>query len=145
MPKIRSLEADVIAAQTPTDGAAIPALVRIVATALLAGWPSVLTIATASAASIIEVEDSVELQATFCAADPAVEHILVLPASLFVDSDELLCPAGPYKLYRIIEHDDQDDFEYYVDPPFGAKGRLACDGKAGRGMKVVAVNCRPVG
>ena len=94
--------------------------------------------------SILRVASATELQQTFCAADPTVEHILVLPASLFVDSEELVCPVGPYKLYRIIEHDDPDDFEYYLDPPFGTAGRLGCDGKAGRSMTVIAVNCRPL-
>ncbi len=69
---------------------------------------------------------------------------MVLPATLFVDSQELICDSGPYKLYRIIEHDDPDDFEYYLDPPFGAEFRLGCDGKAGRSMKTIAVNCRPL-
>ena len=72
------------------------------------------------------------------------EHVLVLPAALFVDSEELICPSGPYKLYRILEHNDPDDFEYYLDPPFGTTIRLGCDGKAGRNMKTVAVNCRPL-
>lgn len=94
--------------------------------------------------SILRVASATELQQTFCAADPTVEHILVLPASLFVDSEELVCPVGPYKLYRIIEHDDPDDFEYYLDPPFGTAGRLGCDGKAGRSMTIIAVNCRPI-
>jgi hypothetical protein len=67
---------------------------------------------------------------------------MVLPASMFVDSDELICPSGPNKLYRILEHNDPDDFEYYVDPPFGDTSRLACDGKAGRLMTTIAVNCR---
>jgi hypothetical protein len=67
---------------------------------------------------------------------------MVLPASMFVDSEEFVCPTGPYKLYRIIEHNDPDDFEYNVDPPFGDHTGLACDGKAGRSMQIVAVNCR---
>lgn len=98
----------------------------------------------ASATSIIEVGSREELQAKFCAADMRADHILILPAGLFVDSAQLICPAGPYKLYRIVEHSDPDDFLYFVDPPFGATGRLACDGKAGRAMRVIAVNCRPV-
>jgi len=98
----------------------------------------------APAASIIEVDTPAALQQAFCAADAGTEHIVVLPAALFVDAAELVCPAGPYKLYRIRESKDPDDFEYYIDPPFGAKGRLACDGKAGGSMRVVAVNCKPV-
>jgi hypothetical protein len=93
--------------------------------------------------SIIVVTDQRELDDKFCKADVTAEHIVVLPAALFVDSEELICPNGPYKLYRILEHNDPDDFEYYVDPPFGAEARLGCDGKAGRRMKTVAVNCRP--
>ncbi len=98
----------------------------------------------ASGALIIQATDHKELNEKFCAASPEVEHILVLPASLFVDSQEVICDSGPYKLYRIIEHDDPDDFEYYLDPPFGAESRLGCDGKAGRSMKTIAVNCRPL-
>jgi hypothetical protein len=30
----------------------------------------------------------------------------------------------------------------YLDPPFGTTSRLGCDGKAGRHMNAVAVNCR---
>ena len=100
-------------------------------------------VAQAEQASIIEVSTPAELQDKFCAADATSEHVLVLPTSMFVDSEELICPVGPYKLYRILEHNDPDDFEYYLDPPFGTTGRLGCDGKGGRTMKFVAVNCRP--
>lgn len=95
--------------------------------------------------SIIEAKDHTDLSKKFCAANPKVEHILVLPASLFVDSEQVICPNGPYKLYRIIEHDDTDDYEYFLDPPSYSKEiRLGCDGKAGRTMKTIAVNCRPL-
>lgn len=117
--------------------------VLMAATLLLPGAMSPARAAEAEV-SILRVATATELQQTFCAADPTVEHILVLPAALFVDSEELVCPVGPYKLYRIIEHDDPDDFEYYLDPPFGTAGRLGCDGKAGRSMTVIAVNCRPL-
>lgn len=93
--------------------------------------------------SVIEVADLKQLTEKFCAASPNEEHIVVLPASMFVDSEELVCESGPYKLYRIVEHDDPDDFEYFLDPPFGTKNRLGCDGRAGRTMKIIAVNCRP--
>jgi hypothetical protein len=94
--------------------------------------------------SIIIVADRNELTDKFCKADVTAEHVVVLPAALFVDSEELICANGPYKLYRILEHNDPDDFEYYLDPPFGTNSRLGCDGKAGRHMKTVAVNCRPL-
>ncbi len=94
---------------------------------------------------IIQAKDHAELSKKFCAANPNVEHIFVLPASLFVDSEQVICDSGPYKLYRIIEHDDTDDYEYFLDPPsYGKNNRLGCDGKAGRGMQTVAVNCRPL-
>ena len=93
---------------------------------------------------IIQAKDHAELQEKWCAANPNVEHIFVLPASLFVDSQQLICDGGPYKLYRLIEHDDPDDFEYFLDPPFANKTRLGCDGKAGRTMQTIAVNCRPL-
>ena len=95
-------------------------------------------------ALIIQVKDSAELKEKWCAANPNVEHIFVLPASLFVDSEQLICDGGPYKLYRLIENDDPDDYEYFLDPPFGNKTRLGCDGKAGRTMQTVAINCRPL-
>lgn len=95
---------------------------------------------------IIEAKDHAELTRKFCAANPKVEHVVVLPAALFVDSEQVICPNGPYKLYRIVEHDDTDDFEYFLDPPSYSKEiRLGCDGKAGRTMKTIAVNCRPLG
>jgi hypothetical protein len=97
----------------------------------------------AGGVSIVEAYTPADLKAKFCAADPTREHVFVLPTAMFVDSEELVCPVGPYKLYRILEHNDPDDFEYYLDPPFGATGRLGCDGKGGRTMKFVAVNCRP--
>ncbi len=93
--------------------------------------------------SIVVVSSPAELQERFCAADATQEHVFVLPATMFVDSEEMICPVGPYKLYRILEHNDPDDFEYYLDPPFGTTGRLGCDGKGGRSMTWVAVNCRP--
>ena len=93
---------------------------------------------------IIQAKDHAELQEKWCAANPNVEHIFVLPASLFVDSEQLVCDSGPYKLYRLVEHDDPDDYEYFLDPPFGNKTRLGCDGKAGRTMQTIAVNCRPL-
>lgn len=95
--------------------------------------------------SIIQASNHAELNEKWCAANPNIEHIFVLPASLFVDSEQLICDSGPYKLYRIIEHDDTDDFEYFLDPPvYGKENRLGCDGKAGRSMQTIAVNCRPL-
>ena len=93
---------------------------------------------------IIQAKDHAELKEKWCAANPNVEHIFVLPASLFVDSEQLICDGGPYKLYRLIENDDPDDFEYFLDPPFANKTRLGCDGKAGRTMQTIAINCRPL-
>lgn len=116
--------------------------------ALLAGaTPVIAELGPASPdALIIEVKDRAELSEKFCTANPKIEHIVVLPASLFVDSEQLICPSGPYKLYRIVEHDDTDDFEYFLDPPSYSKEiRLGCDGKAGKTMQTVAVNCRPLG
>jgi hypothetical protein len=96
-------------------------------------------------AFIIEAKDHADLTKKFCAANPDMEHVLVLPASLFVDSEQVICESGPYKLYRIIEADDTDDFEYFLDPPiYGQNNRLGCDGKAGKSMKTIAVNCRPL-
>jgi hypothetical protein len=96
-------------------------------------------------AFLIEVKDHTDLTTKLCAANPKVEHVIVLPASLFVDSQQVICSNGPYKLYRIVEHDDTDDFEYFLDPPSYSKEiRLGCDGKAGRTMKTIAVNCRPL-
>ena len=95
-------------------------------------------------ALIIEARDNAELARKWCAANPQLEHVLVLPAALFVDSEQLICDGNPYKLYRLIEHDDPDDFEYFLDPPFTNTVRLGCDGKAGRTMKTVALNCRPL-
>jgi len=97
-------------------------------------------------AFIIEAKDHAELSKKFCAANPKVDHVVVLPAALFVDSEQVICANGPYKLYRLVEHDDTDDFEYFLDPPsYSKETRLGCDGKAGRTMKTIAVNCRPLG
>ena len=94
---------------------------------------------------IIQVRDRAELIEKFCAADSNLETIVVLPASLFVDAEQMLCESGPYKLYRIVEATDTDDFEYFLDPPiYGKHNRLGCDGKAGRTQKIVAINCRPL-
>src|SRR5262245_30446472 len=71
----------------------------------------------AAEAFIMEAKEHADLTAKFCAANPDMDHVLVLPASLFVDSEQVICDSGPYKLYRIIEHDDTDDFEYFLDPP----------------------------
>ena len=97
-----------------------------------AAWPDV-----------IQAKDHDELNQKWCAAKRDVDHIFVLPASLFVDSRELVCKSGTYKLYRVVSVDDPDDYEYYLDPPFGKENRLGCDGKAGLKTKVVAINCRP--
>lgn len=94
---------------------------------------------------VIQVKDRAELIAKFCAADSNLETIVVLPASLFVDAEQMLCESGPYKLYRIIEATDTDDFEYFLDPPiYGQANRLGCDGKAGKTQQIVAINCRPL-
>lgn len=94
---------------------------------------------------VIQVKDRAELIEKFCAADSNLETIVVLPASLFVDAEQMLCESGPYKLYRIIEATDTDDFEYFLDPPiYGKANRLGCDGKAGKTQKIVAINCRPL-
>lgn len=99
----------------------------------------------ASQIPIIQAKDHAELTEKFCAADSNIETILVLPASIFVDAEQVICDSGPYKLYRIIEHDDTDDFEYFMDPPiYGKANRLGCDGKAGKTMQTIAVNCRPL-
>ena len=47
-----------------------------------------------SGASIIEVKDHDALNKAWCAADPTIEHIIVLPASLFVDSEQMSATAG---------------------------------------------------
>lgn len=94
---------------------------------------------------VIQVKDRTELVEKFCAADSNIETIVVLPAALFVDAEQMLCDSGPYKLYRIIEATDTDDFEYFLDPPIYDKAnRLGCDGKAGKTQKIVAINCRPL-
>ena len=94
---------------------------------------------------VIQAKDRAELVDKFCAADSNFETIVVLPAALFVDAEQMLCESGPYKLYRIIEATDTDDFEYFLDPPiYGKANRLGCDGKAGKTQKIVAINCRPL-
>lgn len=123
-------------------------LIVVLAAAVLAvAGPAVEDAArAASDAFIIEVKDHAELTEKFCAANPKVEHVVVLPAALFVDSEQVICANGPYKLYRLVEHDDTDDFEYFLDPPsYSKETRLGCDGKAGKTMKTIAVNCRPLG
>ncbi|MDJ0513998.1 MAG: hypothetical protein QNJ62_11210 [Methyloceanibacter sp.] len=93
---------------------------------------------------VIQATDFTDLSQKFCSASRDRDHVLVLPASLFVDAREIECEGtGTYKLYRVVPPDDEDDFEYYIDPPFGKVNRLGCDGKAGRGAAVIAVNCRP--
>jgi hypothetical protein len=85
-----------------------------------------------------------QLQQKLCSASRDGIHVFVLPASLFVNSRELVCDdAGVYRLYRVVGPDDRDEFEYYIDPPTGHASRLGCDGKAGKTMHVIAVNCRP--
>lgn len=114
---------------------------------------AILAIATAAAAEspdqgawpdIVQARNFNELSQKWCAANRDVIHVFVLPASLFVNSRELVCKdTGIYKLYRVVRPDASGDFEYYIDPPFGKESRLGCDGKAGLKMEVVAVNCRP--
>lgn len=101
--------------------------------------------AAAQPVPIIEGSSHAELQKKFCAANPNIEHVLIGPATLFVDSQQIICDNGPYKLYRIVNAQDTDDFDYFLDPPVYAHGkRLGCDGKAGRSMRTVALNCRPL-
>lgn len=108
---------------------------EVLASAPQSSWPPI----------VIQVKDRAELVDKFCAADSNLETIVVLPASLFVDAEQMLCESGPYKLYRIIEATDTDDFEYFLDPPiYGKANRLGCDGKAGKTQKIVAINCRPL-
>lgn len=95
-------------------------------------------------AAIIQAKDPAELAQKFCVADRNAELVVVLPASMFVDSQELNCDNGIYKLYRIAKADDPDDFVYFLDPPLHSKTiALGCDGKAGKSMRTVAMNCRP--
>jgi hypothetical protein len=125
-------------------------VISVAIAALLAGAGAAISqsapasVAEGPDALIIQANTSAELKEKWCAANPNVEHIFVLPASLFVDSEQLICDGGPYKLYRLIENDDPDDYEYFLDPPYANKTRLGCDGKAGRTMKTIAVNCRPL-
>jgi hypothetical protein len=116
------------------------AVVMAIAAMISAGPASSQSTPTRDDTPIVQVKDHDELTKKFCAADANVEHIFVLPASLFVDSEQVICDSGPYKLYRIIEQDDTDDFEYFLDPPvYGKANRLGCDGKAGRTMQTIAV------
>jgi hypothetical protein len=117
-----------------------------VAAVLACAWPAFSDpVAETLGVPILQAKDHAELTEKFCAADSNVETILVLPASLFVDAEQVVCESGPYKLYRIIEHDDTDDFEYFLDPPiYGKANRLGCDGKAGKTMQTIAINCRPL-
>ncbi|MCC8429845.1 hypothetical protein LJ725_12770 [Reyranella aquatilis] len=101
--------------------------------------------ALAQPVPIIEGGSHAELQKKFCAANPNIEHVLIAPATMFVDSHQIICDNGPYKLYRVVNAQDTDDFDYFLDPPFYAHGkRLGCDGKAGRSVRTVALNCRPL-
>ncbi len=120
------------------------AIAVVLASARPAFSQSPVSVSESPDALIIQAKDYAELKEKWCGANPNVEHIFVLPASLFVDSEQLICDGGPYKLYRLIEHDDPDDYEYFLDPPFANKTRLGCDGKAGRTMQTVALNCRPL-
>jgi hypothetical protein len=124
----------------------VPVAVAAVLVGTAPGFTAVPTSVPESPDSLIlQAKDHAELTQKFCAANPNMEHIFVLPASLFVDSEQVICESGPYKLYRIIEHDDTDDYEYFLDPPiYGKTNRLGCDGKAGKTMQTIAVNCRPL-
>lgn len=95
-------------------------------------------------AGILQATNPAELAQKFCVADRNTELVVVLPASMFVDSQELSCDNGIYKLYRIAKADDPDDFVYFLDPPLHSRTiSLGCDGKAGKSMQTVAMNCRP--
>ncbi len=123
-----------------------PFIFLVIAVALAGTVPTFAQPSPAPAdALIIQAKNHAELREKFCAANPNVEHIVVLPGSLFVDSQQVICENGPYKLYRIVALSDTDDFEYFLDPPIYAKGsRLGCDGKAGLTQQTVAINCRPL-
>ena len=124
---------------------AVAIAVALVSSAPASSDPASNPAAEGPDALIIQAKDHTELSSKFCAANPNVEDLIVLPASLFVDSHQVICDNGPYKLYRIIEHDDTDDYEYFLDPPiYGKENRLGCDGKAGLNMQTIAVNCRPL-
>ena len=100
---------------------AVAIAVALVSSAPASSDPASNPAAEGPDALIIQAKDHAELSSKFCAANPNIEHIIVLPASLFVDSQQVICDSGPYKLYRIIEHDDTDDFEYFLDPPMYGK------------------------
>ncbi len=124
---------------------AVAIAVALVSSAPASSDPASNPAAEGPDALIIQAKDHTELSSKFGAAHPHMEHVIVLPASLFVDSHQVICDNGPYKLYRIIEHDDTDDYEYFLDPPiYGKENRLGCDGKAGLNMQTIAVNCRPL-
>jgi len=92
---------------------------------------------------VTRVSDHAELNQKWCEASPAHNYIFIMPASLFVDSQELFCNGVPYKLYRVIHPYDSYDFEYTIEPPFGKTGVLGCGSTASRRMDLVAVNCGP--
>ena len=75
----------------------------------------------------IEIKDRGKLIEKFCAADSNFDTVVILPAALSVDAEQMICPSGPYKLYRIVEATDTDDFEYFWIHRY-----------------VVAINCRPL-
>ena len=60
----------------------------------------------ASDAFIIQAKDHAELTKKFARQIRTSSIYSCCPPRLFVDSEQLICDGGPYKLYRIIEHDD---------------------------------------
>ncbi|MEM8563805.1 MAG: hypothetical protein AAGF57_16325 [Pseudomonadota bacterium] len=84
-----------------------------------------------------------EFTDAFCASDRTTQHIFVLPMSVFTEGGDLVCPSGTSTLRMSEPADDPGHAVLNIDPPAGVADGFDCDGKADKGMSLVAVNCLP--
>jgi len=84
---------------------------------------------TLAATVVTRFNDHAELNQKWCESSPERNYIFILPASLFVDSQQLFCNGVPYNLYRVIDPYESYDLNTLLSH---RSGRRACSAAAAR-------------
>ncbi len=85
-------------------------------------------------------EKNSKYQKKLCKPKNKTEHIKI-PASDFVNKQEVTCQFGKYHLSRQADSRDPGHTLYLVTPPEGVEKAYDCDSKADNGINKISMNC----
>lgn len=92
---------------------------------------------------VSQAADLAEFEKRFCGASREGEHIFVVPAAIFTETQSVNCEDGTSTLRMTQPADDPGHTVFNIDPPHGIEAAFDCDGKADTGMEMIALNCIP--